>query len=466
VETEPTAGEFMTPIPEGKVYTIQIEPKDSVNYAAQLQKLDTRTVSKGDTVRMPVVKLRRIVRPIILTGTVSDGKGKALQADISFTEKIDDMTEAMPDLVTTHGADARYEKRYGFGKYLLTFVDPTLQDDYIPLATEVDIRSAKQGDTIIRDFVLNPMPKEVTVFGNVTALQPTPKVVDNASITAVEISTNTKLAETRTASNGTFRLTLPKGRSVGISIQSPEYYPDTTYLQLPKRDTTTQQELNVSLVWKNIIITGSVEAEKTGVPVPSASIIVQRDSTGTILTQVTTENTGRYRMIVPKETPLRFTAQSSEYFFSSRTAFFRKEDTSTVTQNFRLPEALTLRINFPTDEFSNPTPFILDSNGLPTTTRWQDELDRVATNILMFKDFLGVITVTGHTDDVSSDDYNLKLGQRRAEFVVTELVKRSVPQDKLRAQSQGERQLLSRRPSESIDLYRARCRRVELTKAN
>lgn len=193
-------------------------------------------------------------------------------------------------------------------------------------------------------------------------------------------------------------------------------------------------------------------------------VVAQRDSTTQTLTQATTNSDGTYQLIVPKETPLRFTAQSSEYFFASSTAYFSKQDTAAVVQNFRLPEELSLRLNFPVDDYRNPTPFVLDSNGLPNTVRWQDELDRVANNLLLFKQFIAKLTIIGHTDDTADEAYNRKLGQNRAEFVVGELVKRGVAREILEAKSEGEQRLLPRRTNESQDLWRARCRRVELVK--
>ncbi|MCU0424468.1 MAG: OmpA family protein [Candidatus Kapabacteria bacterium] len=464
VETEPVAGLFVTPVVEGKRYAVRIEPADTVNYMTETKTLDATTAQKGDTITMPTVKLRRIARPIILTGKVADALGNAVQADISLTENIDENTQGLPDIVPTSGANARYQRRYGYGKSLSVYIDPALQDDFIPLATELDIRSARQGDTVVRDFVLNRMPKEITVFGKVTTTQPEAKPLENALVTASDVATNTKIAETRTDREGAYNLTIPKGRSVGISVQASEYYADTTYLQLPKRDTTTRREVNVPLIWKNVILTGSVEAEKSGLPVPSALVVTQKDNTDSTIVQATTEPNGTYRMIVPKDVLLRLTAQSGEYFFTSQSAIYRKTDTLALVRNFRLPEALTLRINFPSNEYANPSPFVLDSNGLPSAVRWQDELDRVAANLLLFKNFLGILTITGHTDDVSSDEYNQQLGQRRAEFVVGELVKRGIPAERLQASSQGEKQVLPRRTGENTDIYRARCRRVELVK--
>ena len=85
-------------------------------------------------------------------------------------------------------------------------------------------------------------------------------------------------------------------------------------------------------------------------------------------------------------------------------------------------------------------------------------------NLLLFKAFIAKLTIIGHTDDTSDDAYNLTLGQNRAAFVVAELVKRGIPADMMEARSEGEKKLLPRRTGENLDIYRARCRRVELVK--
>jgi outer membrane protein OmpA-like peptidoglycan-associated protein len=58
----------------------------------------------------------------------------------------------------------------------------------------------------------------------------------------------------------------------------------------------------------------------------------------------------------------------------------------------------------------------------------------------------------------------MDLGKKRANFIIQTLVKLGVPSTLLQAESQGEHVLPSKRSSESLDLFRKRCRRVELIK--
>jgi hypothetical protein len=465
---EPTAGGFNTPVSEGKRYTVRIEPTDSSNYEPVLKSVNLTATKRGDTVLMPPIIVKRVQKPIILRGVVTNAQGRPIPSELSLTELDSAGATLESELVSTDEIAARYEKKYAEGKAFTVFVDAAtdaLRDEYVPQASEMSFRRAVQGDTVVYNYVLNPYPKESMIVGKITATQPTQQGLGGVSVTATDIATSTKTAQAITDNDGSFRLTLPKGKTYSLDFKTPDYYSDSVVVKLPKRDTSTTQKLVIPpLVWKKVEITGKVEAEKTGVPVPSALVVTQRDSTDETLIQVNTQPDGTFKMIVPKDTPLRLTAQSSEYFFSSSTAYFRKVDTTGVVQNFRLPEELQLRINFPSAQFDNPTPFVLDSNGIPSSVRWQDELDRVAKNLLLFKNFIAKLSVIGHTDDTSDDAYNLKLGQNRAEFVVKELIKRGIPPELLQASSKGETTLLPRRTGENVETYRARCRRVELTK--
>ncbi|MBD1208928.1 MAG: OmpA family protein [Ignavibacteria bacterium] len=468
IETVPETGTFTTPTVEGKRYMVRVEATDSTSYEPVRTSLNLRNVRRGDTVKMPDIVVKRVVKPIILRGEVRDANGRMIPSDIALTE-LDTLGATLgTDIVLTDEVNARYEKKYAEGKAFAVFIEPStddLRDEYVPRADEINFRRAGQGDIIVYNYILYPYPKAVNVIGRVTVTQPSLQSVSSVGISATDIATSAKVAETFSDNDGRFRLTLPKGQTYSITFKTPEYYSDSVFVHLPKRDTSTIQTVIIPpLVWRKIMIIGKVKAEKTNVPVPSALVVTQRDSTEETLAQVNTIADGSYRLIVPKEMPLRLTAQSSEYFFASESAYFGKNDTAATIHNFRLPQELSLRLNFPIAQYNNPTPYILDTNGVQSSIRWQDELNRVVKNLLLYKSFIAKLIIIGHTDDTSDDAYNLKLGQNRAEFVVGELVKRGIPPEILQAVSEGENKLLPRRTNESLETYRARCRRVELVK--
>jgi len=67
--------------------------------------------------------------------------------------------------------------------------------------------------------------------------------------------------------------------------------------------------------------------------------------------------------------------------------------------------------------------------------------------------------ITGHTDSIGSDAYNLKLSQRRSESVANYLVKNGAARQSIRADFRGEREPVA---SNATDQGRAQNRRVEI----
>jgi outer membrane protein OmpA-like peptidoglycan-associated protein len=69
------------------------------------------------------------------------------------------------------------------------------------------------------------------------------------------------------------------------------------------------------------------------------------------------------------------------------------------------------------------------------------------------------IVITGHTNDLGTDDYNLELGQRRAESVAESLAERGLAGDMMQISSRGESEPLM---PNVTDVNRALNRRVEV----
>lgn len=69
------------------------------------------------------------------------------------------------------------------------------------------------------------------------------------------------------------------------------------------------------------------------------------------------------------------------------------------------------------------------------------------------------LLIIGHTNDLGKDEYNMKLGQKRADAMKTELVKRSISESQLTTSSKGETEPLVPNTSES---NRAKNIRIEI----
>lgn len=189
------------------------------------------------------------------------------------------------------------------------------------------------------------------------------------------------------------------------------------------------------------------------------------DRNATPNTIYTADDNGNYKIPLEKGVQYEVTAQAPELFFESFKVSVAKDDTVKTQQHiYKVPESLTLRINFPYDEFSNPYKYALDTNGIPSNKTWQSELDLLAKNIKMSLDKIEKIILTGHTDIIASEQYNLNLGRKRVAFIAKQLINRGVPAEILEERSAGKSQLLDQKPGESDEQWHLRCRRVELEK--
>lgn len=216
-------------------------------------------------------------------------------------------------------------------------------------------------------------------------------------------------------------------------------------------------------------LTGRVVNSSTQKPVVDAEVVARDAESRTVFSTSRTDTSGSYTLNVPVETTVQVTAQSDTLFYDSYTVQVPEQQADKVverTEPIKLSSSFILRINFPTSEFDNPYGTTLDSNGIETDRTWQRELDDLATSVVSSSGKVRRIELVGHTDDVDTDASNMVLGQQRVNFVINELVKRGVPRSILHGSSDGEGKNLVRRKAESIDLWRKRCRRVELTKVS
>jgi outer membrane protein OmpA-like peptidoglycan-associated protein len=216
-------------------------------------------------------------------------------------------------------------------------------------------------------------------------------------------------------------------------------------------------------------LTGRVVNSQTQQPVVDAEVVARESASRSIYSKTRTNTNGEYTLSVPVSTPVQVTAQSDTLFYDSYTVVVPETAKNTTVERsepITLSRSFILRINFPTSEWSNPYGATLDSNGIETNRAWQTEIDELAANVTSATSTVRKVILVGHTDDVDTDESNLVLGAQRVNFVIDKLVERGVPRAILEGQTEGEKQLLARRKGENLEMWRKRCRRVELKKVN
>jgi len=212
---------------------------------------------------------------------------------------------------------------------------------------------------------------------------------------------------------------------------------------------------------------GKVINTTTQRPVVDAEVIARLPQSTDVLSRARTDASGTYSLRVPVERQVEITAQNRELFFDNIVTVVPASERNRVVESTKplgLSSTFVLRVNFPTSVFDNPYPNSLDSNGSELERSWTRDVQDLVANVKSSGGTIRKIILTGHTDDVDTDADNLELGRKRVEYIIDRLVEGGLPRELFEGRSRGERDLLERRPGESTDTWRKRCRRVELIK--
>ena len=210
---------------------------------------------------------------------------------------------------------------------------------------------------------------------------------------------------------------------------------------------------------------GIVKDNRTNEPVENVDVTVKRNQEQTPHKSTKTDNKGKYEFELEKGHEYKVEVKNDTLFNDSYKVFVDKKDTNTsIKRDLVFDVVKTVRINFKYDQSDKPYEFILDSLGNQENTTWQEAIDNLAEDIKKSQSILSKVVITGHTDPVASNSYNKQLAQKRAEFVVSQLVQRGIPIYLLIAKSKGETEKLVKFDNELEEQYHKRLRRVTLEK--
>jgi len=115
------------------------------------------------------------------------------------------------------------------------------------------------------------------------------------------------------------------------------------------------------------------------------------------------------------------------------------------------PDEITVRLNFEFDKYRVPDN-VVNQNEIARIDEYIDQLEKTPES--------EVVTIVGHTDAKGSDEYNMALGQRRADAVRDYIIRRGYPAQNVEpAESRGKRELIP-----GVDPFSVEQRRVVITK--
>ena len=164
--------------------------------------------------------------------------------------------------------------------------------------------------------------------------------------------------------------------------------------------------------------------------------------------------TGKYFVTLPLGKNYGYFAEKEGYYPVAKSVDLRNTtDGVDIEVNIQLTPIETIAEQGMSVRLNNIF-FDVDKSSLKEES--ETELDRFARMLASFPD--GVIEISGHTDSVASDAYNVSLSQRRAQSVVDYLVSQGIPRERFVARGYGEENPVA---DNGLEEGRALNRRVE-----
>ena len=182
----------------------------------------------------------------------------------------------------------------------------------------------------------------------------------------------------------------------------------------------------------NKALTGSVVDCETRQPMQGITVNIVDTKTDKTVMTLTTDASGRYEFELDEYQPLRASAAKTGYLPGNIT--FNSPEDPTESYYTTTPICLTLIPEKP----------ITVENVYYDFNKWKlrpESFPALDELVNMLKDDPNMqIELSSHTDSKGTDEYNMKLSQRRAQSVVNYLVGKGIDKSRLKAQGYGESQ--------------------------
>jgi OmpA-OmpF porin, OOP family len=180
-----------------------------------------------------------------------------------------------------------------------------------------------------------------------------------------------------------------------------------------------------------ILLSGIVKNQKDGSPT-QAKIIYENLDTGEDLGEAESNpNTGEYKIVLPYGIRYAIRAEAKDFISVSKNLDLSVTGAYKELKNEDLSLA-PIEANVLVQLYN----VFFEFGRATLTTESSFELDRMATLLATNPNM--VIEVQGHTDNVGGEEANLKLSQARADAVRDYILKKKIPQERIRSVGFGE----------------------------
>jgi OOP family OmpA-OmpF porin len=201
-----------------------------------------------------------------------------------------------------------------------------------------------------------------------------------------------------------------------------------------------------------VLIKGKIVSSRDGVPVRAAIRYKEKAKKAYEEAIINSDDDGNFSFILPQGKEYELILEGSRYFkITDQISLLDSNLKSKVLRNYKMDPFL----DSGQVSIINNLLFDYGTSNLKDTSF--HELDKLA--IRLNEQNKSVIEVSGHTDDVGSDEFNLQLSEARASSVVNYLVTKGIRPWRLKAKGYGEQVPIA---SNETDEGRSLNRRVEM----
>lgn len=212
---------------------------------------------------------------------------------------------------------------------------------------------------------------------------------------------------------------LVSNRPGGLSPKSPTCCDDIWAFKLPA---------------PYVFVEGWVTDDSTGQRITEGTVNIYDAAADSLVASAPITADGYYKVKLPGEKTFRVKASSPDYFDAEVSVNTENKDEGELLRaDVRMkkrPYRVGFRLGVVYYDFDK--------------SKLRDDARPVLNNVVaVLKHYPAIVEIGGHTDEMGSDDYNMKLSLRRAEAVYNYLIRAGVPKEQLTQKGYGEKQAVA-----------------------
>lgn len=255
--------------------------------------------------------------------------------------------------------------------------------------------------------------KTTLVKGNVKNADSKEKIKAN-----VYVMEGNKLVDTLETVNGNYEIKLKPKTTYNFKVESEDFETITEEVKIGKEE-QIDKDFNLNPVYK---LQGIVTDQESGQPI-SAVVEIYNIKTDEVIGRTNSNpGTGKYSFEIKQKQNITVTARADKYLFYSENIDMNNTKTFDIQKNIQLKSVqigasvILNNVKFDTGKSE------LRSESIP-------ELNRLIQIMMIYPSIK--VKISGHTDNVGTENYNKELSDARANAVVDYMVSKGIKKERL-----------------------------------